>query len=670
MRRSTVHERAPAAWSIAGTVTVVIGSLLAILAAVPTLAGRLTQDHDTTAYHITNLVTWVHQHSIWELPFQNTGFFTATHPGNGELLAAPMLLATGSDQLVYTVNILFGAIAVLACAMIARELDARPDLGALAALALVGAPIVFGTQAHSLATDLAAAAGVLVGVAALLRARRSRDHRWVTVAGCALGFSMGSKYTTLILVPVIAAVAVAALRPRIRTFAMLVPGIALLAGPWFLRNLVATGNPVFPQAVRFGGVELFPAGASPVLYFDTTILEHLVHRNSDVLSLWATIGRDWHGPMLLVIAAGIGCAILRRRRGQTAAIIALALLAAAVYLVTPFTGGGPDGDPSLVASNIRYTMAFSVLAIALAAAAAPARFVVGLSAIGIAYDIAWMVRGHGFRSDLDLTSPRIGLVVAAAALAVVIAFVVGGGRRIVPSGARLAPAILATAVIASAGLASLDLGRPATALELALAKTDADEILVLGIQDMRSVLGPDLALRARTVSAGGEAGDAFADRREGVVERREQVVEPGLGDEGRNARSAQVVEAAARVEDGRHNGVGHGLHPAGTKHASKAEHAAGAGRTKRSRYRGVERRLAPPFGVHPSVGHAFALEQLPRRLRQQRRAGQWTPDRTRGSPRHVERASAGDDIEPRGDGEPLQSRDVDIPPIAKRCRHR
>ncbi len=508
LARTEVHERAPAAWSITGTTAVVIGCLLGFLALVPTLAGRLTQDHDTTAYHITNLVTWVNQHSIWELPFQNTGFFTATHPGNGELLAAPMLLATGSDQLVYVVNIVFGALCVLGCAMIARELDARPDLGALAALALVGAPIVFGTQAHSLATDLPAAAGIAVGVAALLRARHSRDNRWIAVAGCALGFAMGSKYTVLLIVPVIAGLAVLAQRRRLRTMALLAPGIVVLAGPWFLRNLVATGNPVFPQAVRIGGVEIFEGGDSPLLGLKTTLLDHVIHGNWSVVGLWADINRDLYGPAAVIAVIGLVFAWFwtpqRRERVAVAGIGALALF---VYAITPYTGGGPDGLAFLVGSNSRYTMTAAFLGVALAVVVMPPRLLAVVTAAAFGFDAWKMARGYSFRTDLDVGAALavIGVVALAGLLS---AGLVALGRRRLAYG----PVTLVTSGAASLLLVGVALGQingagaPAH-LERVLARTGREDVMVLGVTDMRSVLGPRFDGDVRTVSAGGRAGE-------------------------------------------------------------------------------------------------------------------------------------------------------------------
>jgi len=514
VRRESPHKRAPAAWSISGMVAVIVGAILGFLALVPTLAGRLSQHVETGNYHITNLVTWVRNHSIWELPFQNTGFFTATHPGNGELIGAPMLLATGGDQLAYIGNIVVAALCVIACATIVRELDGRPDLGALAALALVGAPLVFATQGHSLATDLPATAGVLAGVAALLRARRTRDVRWVVLAGFALGLALGSKYTVLLVVPVVVAAGVLALKPR-RAALWLAPGLVLLAAPWFLRNLLATGNPIFPQAVRIGGIELFPGAQSPLLGLKTTMLDHMIAGNTGVLSLWGRVSAELFGPAALLVVVGITVAWFKTPHSrERIAVAAIGAVAAIVYLITPYTGGGPEGLPFLLGSNIRYTITAAFVGVALGALVMPPRLVVLVAAAAFGYEGWRMARGYGFRNDLNL-GPALGAIVVVVLAGLACAALVALGRRRLAYG----PITVATSGMASLVLVGVALGQingavvPAR-LEHVLSKTGRDNVMVLGVDDMRSVLGSGLRAGVQTVSAGGRAGERPPSSRE------------------------------------------------------------------------------------------------------------------------------------------------------------
>ncbi|MGH2759548.1 MAG: ArnT family glycosyltransferase [Actinomycetota bacterium] len=519
LTRDDVNRRAPASWSITGTIAVLVGGVLALLALAPTLAGRLSQHVETANYHITNLVTWIRNHNIWELPFQNPGFFTATHPGNGEMLSAPMILATGSDQLAYVGNILVGALCVLACAMIARELDARPDLGAVVALALVGAPLVFATQAHSLATDLPATAGLLAAVAASLRARRSRDHRFTVVAGIALGFGLGSKYTVLLLAPVVVALAVYGIKPRVRTLVLLAPGLVVMSGPWFLRNALATGNPIFPQEVRVGGVELLTGAVSPLLDLKTTMLDHITAGNAETVGLWGRLSWELLGPAALLAIAGLVISWFRTsHRRERVAVAVVGAAAAVVYLITPYTGAGPDGIPFLLGSNIRYTMPAVFMGAALAAVAIPPRLLVLGTAAAFGFDGWRMARGYGFRTDLDLSTALVVVAVVALAALACAGLVTLGRRRPAYGAATLVTSGAASLLLVGIALGQIDDSVTPRRLDRVLSRAGRADVMVLGVDDMRSVLGSRLAAGVRTVSAGGRAGERPPASREQLDE--------------------------------------------------------------------------------------------------------------------------------------------------------
>ncbi len=507
-RSPTPVDRVPAAWSLAGMASLVSAGAFGFLALAPTIAGRPTEEYDSRNYHIVNLATWFREHSIWPLPFQNPGYFTATHPGNGEMLGMAMLLATQGDHIVYMTNLVFAAVTVIACATIARELDGRPDLAALACIALLGTPLIFGTQAHSLMTDLAATVGIAAGTAALLRARRSRDVRWIVVAGFALGFSLGAKYSVLLLVPIVVGIAVLALRPR-RNALWLAPGLVLMGAPWFIRNLVETGNPVFPQAVRIGGVELFTGGESPLTQYSTTILGHVFSGNWGVLASAARIGWDLTGPAALLVGAGLVAAFIRPPlRVDRMVVTGIAAAAALTYAITPYSGGGDQGAPFLIASSFRYAIPAAFLAAAVAVVVAPGRLVLGLSAAMFGFDVWHMARGYGWRSDLDLRTPLVVLVVLALAIGATAAMVALGELRVNFRPYAWAPAGAIACLVLAFGLWQIGGTPGSTRLERVLASMDGNDVVVLGVHDVRGALGSRLQARLHRVTGTGPNGES------------------------------------------------------------------------------------------------------------------------------------------------------------------
>jgi hypothetical protein len=505
VRRAEVLRRVPAAWSPAGTAALALGVFLAALTFMPTLHGLASGAAESRRYHITNLVSWVQTHTIWRLPFQSPGVFTATHPGNGEIAAAGLLFATGRDQLVYTTFAFFGAICVIAAASIARDLGGPPDRAALTMLAFVATPLVYGTEAHALMSDMAAAAPLLAGIACVLRARRESDARWIVTAGGALGLGLGAKYTVLWLVPVVVAGAFFAIRPRRRLW-WLVPGLALFGAPWFVRNLIDTGNPIFPQGLAIAGHQILRAGKSPFLSLDTTIATHVLDRH------WVVLGRYvhllWHfwGPTVLLLAGGIAFAFIERPRHPDRMIVAsFAVFAIAVYAVTPFTGAGPNGLAFLMGSSLRYLLPAGIVAVTLAAVVLPSRVLAAIVAASIGFDVLSFVKGFGFRSDLDLHTADV--LVCTAITAVVCAVVFRLGRRTADVRPIACAGAVAGCVLLAAAIVRVDSHTTPTELERLVATAHVERVAVLGATDFRSILGPDLRTQLEDPVPGRPAGD-------------------------------------------------------------------------------------------------------------------------------------------------------------------
>jgi hypothetical protein len=509
VRTPPTPSRAPSAWSLAGIVSVAIGAGLATLALIPTVEGLPTGHHDSRNYHIGNLFAWYQDHSLWSLPFQNPGFFTATHPGNAELATIGTMFATGGDDhLLYVANILFGALAVIACTSIARDLGGRPHQGALAAMAVLASPIAFGTQAHGLGTDLPAAAGLLAGVATLLRARTETHHRvrWIVLSGFALGFGLGTKYTVLLLVPVVVAGAVLALRPR-RDVAWLVPGLVVLAAPWFVRNWITTGNPLFPQGISLFGIRIFPGGEGPLLELKTPIAEHALSGNWSIVARWADLGWDFIGPAALLAIAGVVGAFLQRpRHRHRLAFAGLAVATWLVYVITPYTGGGPTGMVFLVGSNLRYTLPALLVGVALASVAVPSRILIALTSATFAFAAWKLARGYGFRHDLDLTAGRLAII-ATVVVVVCVGMLTIGRRNLAPNAFAYACSVAVACAVMNLTVFHIDSSVAESRLERVIAASGSAGVVVVGSDDIASIIDGNPAAELVRVTGGGRAGE-------------------------------------------------------------------------------------------------------------------------------------------------------------------
>ena len=501
-------------WSAWGLAAVGLGAALLALSVANTLRSPLSEDFDTREYHITNLAHWLQDGSIWNLPYAGPGSITATHPGNGELFGTWLSLPTHGDELAYLTPTAFGALAVLAVAVIARQLGGRRATasGALLGIAVLAAPIYFVTQTKSIATDLPSAAPLAAALALLLVARSRPSRQLVLLTGAALGLGLGAKYTAL--VPgVLIAVAALVLLPSRRWWAWLAPGLAVLALPWFLRNLLQTGNPLFPLDLPG-----FEGGETPVDVLDQSMLDHLVDGKGEIIEEWGRLVARLIGPVVILVVAGWVLAwrqIADRRAAITVTVLAIGSVGA--QLALPYSGGGPTGLTFLIASSFRYGLVAMLIGAGLAAGALPARLSAPLAAVATAWGL-WRIDAKELVVGIPIGTKLIaGALVAGAAIAGAVWFCSREEARfaeLAPSVRRRVAAVALAAVLVAAlgGAAAAfhreDRGDELTALERLLQPFGFERpALAMGVDDMRSVLGPRLERHVFKVDRGGHANE-------------------------------------------------------------------------------------------------------------------------------------------------------------------
>lgn len=238
---------ARAAWRESGRtrwLVVAAGVLLAldvVLAAAPPTSG------DAIAYHLSAPKEWLQAGRFFPIWWDwNTfqPFTTEMHQALG------LALWNGGAAMVVTA--LLGGFSAACVFGLAREL-AGSRAAALAALVWV-AQGMFVWEATGGFVELALAGFVALALWHLLALRRGgrlQDAAW---SGLALGVAAGTKYHGLVFVPVLALL-VLVLAPRRRALALGVFAAAtLVALPWYVRNWIVAGNPLYPFAAGiFGG---------------------------------------------------------------------------------------------------------------------------------------------------------------------------------------------------------------------------------------------------------------------------------------------------------------------------------------------------------------------------------------------------------------------------------
>jgi hypothetical protein len=320
----------------------------------PTFHGGMTGP-DTLAYHGPIAATFVQRASIVHPPFINTDPAIAFFPATSELINAVGILLFSRDVLTPFMNLAWLGLAALAAWCIGRPRGLGPA-SLLAGLVLLNVPAFSASQPSSADNDVMALALLLSSLALLFTAETDNDRAVrslagspavIALAGAAAGFSLATKVTMLAPVGLlVVAVLIALVGARNRLVWMV--SVLVTSGVWFLRNLIAFGNPV--PAVRLGiGPVAFPSAHVPT---GVTVADYFtdgrIWRELFLPGLHAGLSSLW--PIILgaaligaVAAVGWGTTRLDRLLGVVAALSAVA------YAVTP-----RSGFLSLVAINLRY----------------------------------------------------------------------------------------------------------------------------------------------------------------------------------------------------------------------------------------------------------------------------------------------------------------------------
>jgi hypothetical protein len=324
-----------------------------------------TRSVDSLWYHLPWAASFAQSGSVLGLRFTDIEYLTAFYPAGAELFHGFGIVLFGGDLLSPLVNLVFLAGLLLAawCCGLPFGLAPLTLLGGALSLAV---PMVLLSQAGSAGNDVVGVCFLLAAVALLLNA--PREPAALALAAVAAGLAVSVKLS--LLAPVAALTLGVLVWQRSRRSSTLWLGPLLLAGGyWYLRNLIAVGNPLPWLSL--------PGLAVPAAPLQAHTGFSIAHYLGD--------GRAWHGvlssglldglgpwwpAMLVAIALGpLSCLLARDGRLRLVGGIAAASILA--YIVTPETAAGPAGHPLGFAFNLRYSepaLTLSLVAVGLAPA--------------------------------------------------------------------------------------------------------------------------------------------------------------------------------------------------------------------------------------------------------------------------------------------------------------
>jgi hypothetical protein len=366
---------------------------------------------DSLWYHMPFAVDMVQSHSVTGLHYTDTVFTNWLYPQNSELLHAAGILLTQRDTLSLFLNFGFLGLAFLAAWCVGRPYG-RGHLSVVAVAIVLEAHTLVVREPGAAKNDILTAALLLAAVAILIDAWAAGRVRhgdrepladdekqqvrgglpvgWpLAAAGLAVGMAAGTKFTVMAMAGALT-VAVIVLAPPGRRLAAagwwLLPALAG-GGFWYLRNLIAIGNPL-PQLESLGPISLPHPERLQTARPDFSV----AHYATDT-GVW----REYFGPGLdhafgtlwpLVIGAAILGALLAvlrpssRTPGETQKAAngwslrftgdrivrwmgGVALFGMLAYLFTPLGAAGAEGAPEAFAINVRYAIPALLVGLAL-----------------------------------------------------------------------------------------------------------------------------------------------------------------------------------------------------------------------------------------------------------------------------------------------------------------
>jgi hypothetical protein len=201
-------------------------------------------DNDAIAYHLLGPKVWLRDGVIRPVPDNcHTAF-----PQTAEVLFAVLLSVAGERAPGFSAVFTLGLF-LLSVALLARRLGLG-RAGAWWSMALVASMPAIYAGGHSGFIDVIYSSFVLAAAVIVLQARVPADF---ATLGLFCGLAMGTKYTGVLAVPALLIVSAwlwrkerASWRQFLANWSIAAAVAALLAAPFYLRNWIILGSPLYP----------------------------------------------------------------------------------------------------------------------------------------------------------------------------------------------------------------------------------------------------------------------------------------------------------------------------------------------------------------------------------------------------------------------------------------
>jgi hypothetical protein len=351
---------------------------------------------DTTWYHMPAAARFIQEGSTNPLHFTDPLRLAVWfYPQSSELMHGAMIGLMKSDWLSPLFNMLFIGVGLLACWCVGRPYGVGPATMVGGAM-LLSAGVMIETQPGEGRNDILCFAFLIAFVAFLINGHQRRapksgavedkpdpeapllDKGPLIIAGIAAGIAISVKVSMLAPVGVIfiGMILISGRGRSLITAVWLGGAMFVVGGYWYVRAMIYTGgNPV--PAIGWGPLKLTHPDQMAIDPRPRFSVFHYI-TDLDIYRYWFFPRLDdAFGilfPLILVILASACFYLVFKSRNKVVRVIAAAALVTAfVYLLTPLTAAGQEGEPRGFFTNTRYLLPGLLLAAVILPIARPLR---------------------------------------------------------------------------------------------------------------------------------------------------------------------------------------------------------------------------------------------------------------------------------------------------------
>jgi hypothetical protein len=433
---------------------------------------------DDYTYHMVYPALWLRERAIAAVTPAHAFTMQAWYPMSAGVVAtwfmAPFSGSRG-DSLAWVslTGPVYAGIVISGAAELAGRLGSRPAAWAIPVVLFASSQRI-GVMASSFSdADLALAAGLFGALVFAIPQNVDESERVIAIdawyAAALTGLAVGVKASAAPAAIIVLLVMVVRARRRAaaRIAAIFTVSWIVMAGYWYVRNVVHTGNPVYPAAFLSQPGTTFP---------HTTLREYAQHYGvARTIGDAASVYLDWpklHGTLAVIGLVGLAgwlVSVRAKTRGERSfafATLAIVTVTLGLLPVTPFSAGN---DWTFVSGfihwdSMRYIallpiLGWVALGFLVGAGVHPSRTIVAIAIMAAAV-LAGLPRSAAM-VVFALAVP--GAVIAALVLALAVPGTVIAALARPRAGRRLAPVALVTGALIAAALGGWHHGAKAAA---------------------------------------------------------------------------------------------------------------------------------------------------------------------------------------------------------------